>query len=57
MTDVDFGMLTEEETSDLALKALGELKLDQRVKVVLAAFQGIDREELASQLSDDERAP
>lgn len=55
---VDFGKLTEEETAALAVEALGELRLDARVKAVIAAFsEEADRDELMSWLDDERTKP
>lgn len=49
----DFGQMTEEETAEVAVEALGELSLDQRVQAVLKAFDKDGRDELANWLDDD----
>lgn len=54
--NVDFGKLTEEETTEVAAEALAQLNLAARVKVVVAAFTGDDREELLSHLGEGEEA-
>ena len=51
--NVDFGRLTQEETAELALEALAELTLDNRVQAVLKAFDKDGRDELANWLDDD----
>ena len=51
----DFGQMTEEETAEVAVEALGELSLQQRVQVVLKAFDKEEREELANWLDDEEK--
>lgn len=52
--NIDFGKLTQEETAEVALEALGELTLDNRVQAVLKAFGGDERGELTAWLNDDE---
>jgi acylphosphatase len=51
--NVDFGRLTQKETAELALEALAELMLDNRVQAVLKAFDSDERDELAAWLNDD----
>jgi ubiquinone biosynthesis protein UbiJ len=52
--NVDFGRLTQEETAELAVEALNELTLDNRVQAVLKAFEKDERDELANWLGDEE---
>jgi acylphosphatase len=51
--NVDFGRLTQDETAELAIEALIELTLDNRVQAVLKAFDGDERDELANWLDDE----
>jgi acylphosphatase len=51
--NVDFRRLTQKETAELALEALAELMLDNRVQAVLKAFDSDERDELAAWLNDD----
>ena len=53
---IDYGMLTQDETAELAVAALEELTLDKRVQAVLAAFDYDEREELGSWLGKDEQS-
>jgi hypothetical protein len=52
----NFGLMTEEETAELAGEALAELPLAARVQAVLKAFDSDEREELAAWLDDDRTA-
>ena len=51
--NVDFGRLTQDETAELAIEALAELILDNRVQAVLKAFDRDERDELANWLDDE----
>jgi hypothetical protein len=51
--NVDFGRLTQDETAELAIEALAELTLDNRVQAVLKAFDRDERDELANWLDDE----
>lgn len=51
--NVDYGRLTQEETAEMAVEALAELTLDNRVQAVLKAFDSDEKDELANWLDDD----
>jgi hypothetical protein len=51
--NMDYGRLTQEETAEIAVEALAELTLNQRVQAVLKAFDQEERDELASWLDAD----
>lgn len=56
--NINFGKLTEDETKEIAIEALSELRLDQRVKAVMEGFTSKnERDELRTWLDEAEEDP
>lgn len=52
MPRIDFGKLTEEETVAIAKEALGNLSMDEKIKVVMLSLDETELQELAAHIDD-----